>query len=456
MSVLFWFDTSVYGFAAVLAAGLSMLSLSVGRGAAVNRIFAVFTFLVALSSVTAVLVRISLMFGAGYPSFWLHVSAFAFCLMGPVLLIFSAMYCGWRSRVIHAASLAGVAVISALSYYLFSNALLSGPRLGGYGQFIYDISPMGLSMSAIPLGYYAWSFYIFWKMRKKTGENFLFTAVSVLMAGFILGGLIRLDFPVMPAAITVCVLCLGHALVRRQILNPLKEYNVELEAEVSRRTEELSSITEELRIALKEKELLIREIHHRIKNNIQIILGLFGIYCTEITDHRMLRIFREVEQRIKTILLVHEMLYKSDCALNISFSEYLRCMIGYLSEAYDLRHRNIRLNEDIEPIELGMTQSINIGLIFTELFSNAMKYAFPDDVSADKVITVTVKDAGGSVRLEISDNGIGLPGNVDMATTGSFGLSMVYLLATQQMKGSISVESGSGTRFVISIPIEKP
>ncbi len=214
---------------------------------------------------------------------------------------------------------------------------------------------------------------------------------------------------------------------------------------------ERKRIEEELKRSLEEKEILLREIHHRVKNNLSIISSLLNLQSGMIkTPEQALAAFRNSRERIQAMSLVHEELYKSTDYSRVDMEEYVGKLAGQLAVAYG-RDRNIDLVLEIEKIDLDVSTSIPCGLILNELVTNAYKYAFPDRRPGSIRIRLA-SSPGGFAELTVSDDGIGLPEEADSESTGSLGLTLVRLL-TDQLRGTLRIGTDEGTTFSIRFPL---
>jgi PAS domain S-box-containing protein len=203
-----------------------------------------------------------------------------------------------------------------------------------------------------------------------------------------------------------------------------------------------------LTASLKEKEILLQEIHHRVKNNMQVISSLLKLQAETIQEETLRAPFRESEHRVRAMSLVHEKLYQSKDFTHIPFRDYLTSLIRYLYQSYTPKAGTIELVTEIEEIPLTITHAIPCGLIVNELLSNALKHAFPDHRTG--TITIGLRSPEPQVyELTVSDNGIGLPEAIDLKTTQSLGLHLVSILVEDQLKGTIEVERTGGTRVRI-------
>jgi len=206
---------------------------------------------------------------------------------------------------------------------------------------------------------------------------------------------------------------------------------------------------EQIKASLKEKEVLLREIHHRVKNNMQIISSLLAHQMESITDESVTGIFTESQNRIISMSLVHEKLYQSRDLRSIGFEEYINDLGANLFQSYNIQTGNVKLNINVENIFLDIDLAIPAGLIINELITNSLKYAFPGGMKGE--ISVTFRSAGENLlKLVVSDNGIGFPKDLDFRKTRSLGLHLVTILTENQLHGKINMNSNKGTEFQIT------
>lgn len=204
---------------------------------------------------------------------------------------------------------------------------------------------------------------------------------------------------------------------------------------------------ERLRDSLAEKTVLLKEVHHRVKNNLQIICSLFDLQSDHITDESSRKFVRECENRIHSLALVHEKLYQSGTFSSINFRDYIGSLARHLFSTFEQARDLIAFRVDVEDVSLEMDEAIPCGLIINELVSNALKHAFPGD--REGVITIRCRAGeGGLVTLDISDNGVGLPAGLDFRTTETLGLQLVSMLVTQ-LRGEIELLHDEGTAVVV-------
>ena len=200
-----------------------------------------------------------------------------------------------------------------------------------------------------------------------------------------------------------------------------------------------------LRASLEEKEFLLKEIHHRVKNNLQVIASMLRMQAERADDERLLAHFQAAQSRIHSMALVHEKLYRSSDFADINFAEYLRDVTAELFRLYS--KDGVFLETDIQDIRMSVDLAIPCGLIVNELVSNSLKHAFPDGRRG--VITIAMRvDGPDSYLLTVEDTGIGMTATFDPLRGKTLGLNLVSLLV-QQIDGTVKIESRNGTRYAI-------
>jgi len=202
---------------------------------------------------------------------------------------------------------------------------------------------------------------------------------------------------------------------------------------------------ERISAALAEKEILLREIHHRVKNNLQIISALLDLQSDYIRDEQSLGFFRESRDRIKTMALVHERLYNSKDLTSVDFCEYVENLTAHLALSYVEDPDRVSVKLDIADLSLGIEEAIPCGLIINELISNSLKHAFPGGRKGEITVACRIDDES-LIILEVRDNGVGLPAGLDFRNTETLGLQIVTLL-TKQLRGTIEQRNESGASF---------
>jgi PAS domain S-box-containing protein len=205
---------------------------------------------------------------------------------------------------------------------------------------------------------------------------------------------------------------------------------------------------ERIRASLREKELLLKEVHHRVKNNMQIISSLLNIQSRHVKDKKYRELFKKSQNRIHSMALVHEKLYKSKDLARIDFAEYIRNLATHLLLSYNSKPETVKLKIDANDIYLEVDKAIPCAQIANEIITNALLYAFPEGEGGEINIDFH-RDKKGNYTLAISDNGVGIPRDRDYRSTDSLGLLLVSGL-TKQLNGELKLDNSRGTKYTIT------
>jgi len=239
---------------------------------------------------------------------------------------------------------------------------------------------------------------------------------------------------------------LSETFQRLDDMRLMQEHNRALEAEVVERQQ----AEERLRRSLDEKEILLKEIHHRVKNNLQIVSSLIDLQASQAPDLPIQQMFRDSRDRIRSMALLHEKLYQSSDLTHIDLPDYIQILSGELFHSYGAAPDLISLEVEVDEISVGINEAIACGLIINELVSNALKHAFPKERSGKICISLHSTDPG-KLCLVVSDDGVGLPTDLDLATLQSLGLKLVASL-TNQLKGELEFSTTTGAEFRVTFP----
>jgi PAS domain S-box-containing protein len=202
--------------------------------------------------------------------------------------------------------------------------------------------------------------------------------------------------------------------------------------------------------SLKEKDVLLGEIHHRVKNNLQIVHSLLDLQSSQIGDPAVLNMLRDSQNRIRSMALIHQTLYQSHDFAKVDFATFLDSFVPVLVSSYATNPNRVSLDISADGIALPINTAIPCGLIINELVSNALKHAFPDE-QGGKISLEIKADEGGNLLLSVTDDGVGVPQGFDVATAPTLGLQLVTML-TDQLRGSFDIRHADPTQFVIRFP----
>ncbi len=208
---------------------------------------------------------------------------------------------------------------------------------------------------------------------------------------------------------------------------------------------------EGIKASLAEKEVLLKEIHHRVKNNLQVISSLLRLQSRYIQDRRTIEMLKESQNRVRSMALVHEQLYQSQDLSKINFAEYIHNLANNLFQAYEVNEKGVKLRMNIEVVYLNIDTAVHCGLIINELVSNSLKYGFIDRQKGEVYIECSVTNQ--QFMLTVRDNGIGFPANLDFRNSCSLGLRLVCSLVNQ-LRGTIELNSSKGTAIAITFTMQ--
>lgn len=207
----------------------------------------------------------------------------------------------------------------------------------------------------------------------------------------------------------------------------------------------MKTAQDRIKQSLREKEVLLREIHHRVKNNLAIVNSLLSLQSRYTTDEFHRGMFKDTQNRIRSMALAHEKLYQTENLASLKMNEYVDSLIEHLLVSFKILGKPIRIVKNLEEVRLGLEMVVPVGIILTELLSNCFKHAFPTDRGGEISISLKAKTEN-SFELSVADNGVGLGESVDISNPTSFGLNLVKTFA-QQIAGRIRLDPCLGTKF---------
>lgn len=200
---------------------------------------------------------------------------------------------------------------------------------------------------------------------------------------------------------------------------------------------------------IQEKETLVQEMHHRIKNNLQVISSLIHLQSSHIQDSKAILMFKDIQNRLKSMALIHEKLYLSPKAVEIDFDSYIKTLMKYLCQSYKIRSDTLRIQVLVEPLLLNIDTALPCGLIVHELVSNALKYAFPEGFHGTHQIDIILESIEPQrLCLRVEDNGVGFAEPLNLKNLKSFGLQLVQMLV-EQLEGTLAFHQDQKKQFLI-------
>ena len=200
----------------------------------------------------------------------------------------------------------------------------------------------------------------------------------------------------------------------------------------------------------REKEMMLMETHHRVKNNLQVVSSLLYLQSKDIKDEKILQMFRDSQNRVRTMALIHEKLYQSDGLRGVDLADYIKSLANSLIGSYSNSSGTVRLTVDLQPVVLGIEKATPCGLIVNEIISNSLKHAFPNGNEGEiRIILSSAGNDQSAINLVIADNGVGIPKDIGSGKTDTLGLTVVKTL-TDQINGSLEIDRSAGTRYTIS------
>ncbi len=224
-----------------------------------------------------------------------------------------------------------------------------------------------------------------------------------------------------------------------------------LTRELAEKEQKRKIAEENLKRSLAEKEILLKEVHHRVKNNMQIISSILKMQERQINDPRLKIVLEESQNRIRSMALIHENLYRNENLANIMFANYVKSLALNLARTFSEQQEKVIFEYDIDDVYLPLDIGIPCGLIINELISNAFKYAFNGREKGKISISLKQLDEQ-NFKLVLSDNGVGLPDNIDLEKTGSLGMKIVSKLV-KQIDGTMEYAYSNGAKFIIDFKI---
>lgn len=242
---------------------------------------------------------------------------------------------------------------------------------------------------------------------------------------------------------------LSFGLLGALLVSGLSYYAFRTKTQTNKMLEEKNKVISK---ALQEKDILLREIHHRVKNNLQMISALLYLHGKSVDDSTAQEALMESQNRVQSMAMIHQNLYQDENLLGVSINAYLDKLLQHLISSYNIEQNRITIDKHIDVPQLDIDTVIPLALIINELISNALKYAFRDGRKGE--IRIDLQQTAGSIVLEVRDNGMGFPDHFSLESSANFGLKLINILC-DRLGASWSLHTEHGTRINLSIPLKK-
>jgi two-component sensor histidine kinase len=246
---------------------------------------------------------------------------------------------------------------------------------------------------------------------------------------------------------------LADALMRQQPLDPVEEVQRQNQ-ELLRSLYDLRQREEELLAAIAEKEVLLKEVYHRVKNNLQIISSLVSLKARKARDGAVRQELEDVRSRIHSLSILHEKLYQSDDLSRVDLAGYVRDLCSHLRQSFLGKGEGLELTVEADPVSLSLDLAIQLGLLVNEIVTNAFKHAFPQGGSGTIKVALEVDEEARRLVLRVSDNGVGIPAAKHPGGSDSLGMNLIRALAAR-VEGELKIDGGNGTTVTVGMPLDQ-
>jgi two-component sensor histidine kinase len=280
-------------------------------------------------------------------------------------------------------------------------------------------------------------------------QCYSYISEGILLAKGILF-IIKWDFIIV--GIVALLIILGVAFIGYRQKLRISRQLLQKQKEINQQNQIIQNLTADKGRLLDEKDWLLKEVHHRVKNNLQIVMSLLNTQSAFLKNNAALAAIRESQNRVQAIALIHQKLYSSSNVAYIDIAVYISELVNYLADCYDAHDRGIRFEQQIEPVKLDVAQAIPVGLMLNEAITNAIKYAFPHGRGYVNISLGSLDD--NNIMLNIADNGIGLPHDFEIKEASSLGMEMMKALS-KQLDGNFKMENNDGVVITLVFRAEK-
>ena len=376
-------------------------------------------------------------------SLWLTLAGFSLILMTLYLYRFSYFFVNKNNHLFTVFFIIlNMTVISLFIVHLHT-PLFYNPHLNFNGYMTIDYHWLGLTGSIFFNLLWLLSLVNLWKVRHIEGIHYLVISILIYGGGILLGGSRLIKFPSMPIAVLISNIFLGYVIIGKRILSPLREKSIKLEHEIMKRM----NLEKNIHSVKKDRSILLNEVQHRVRNNLQIISSLAHFNSTFMETHNTQAVLNRFQNLIQSMSFVHNYIYENKDLSNINFSNLVKHMINNIRM---VTHKSdtFLIKQNIKNIHLPSNKAIPCGMVLYELILNVYKHAFPDHFKGKPTLHISMRNINSHIyEIIVKDNGIGLPEKFNLNTTDSIGLKLVKIIVQKQLEGSIEVDNGKGVTF---------
>jgi len=377
------------------------------------------------------------------PSLWLTLTGLFLILMTIFLYRFTCFFVNKNNRLVNSIFiLLNIIMIGFFIIHLHT-PLFYNPHLNVNGFITVDFHWLGLAGSSLFNLVWIVSLVNLWKARHMDGVNYLILSILIYGGGILLGASRFIAIPTVPIAILISNVFLGHVIVCKRIISPLREKSIKLEHEILKRMK----LERNIHSVKEDRTILLSELHHRVRNNLQIISSLAHFHSGYLQTYSTPVILNRFQDLMQSMAFVHDYIYGNNDLNKINFSNFINelinkiRMIGYKSDTLMVR-------KNIKSKNFPFDKAIPCGIVLYELILNVYKHAFPEHYKGKPVLDIEVRSLkSDAYEITVQDNGIGLPENFNLNNINSIGLKLVKILIEGQLGGSMEVAGERGTVF---------
>lgn len=381
------------------------------------------------------------------PEFWLTLTGFSLALITFSLYKFSFLYVNKQNRFYNIIFYSLLISTTFLFIAHLYNPLFFDSQISAIGFVTTDFhwtGFLGLLLINLP---WLLSMYLLCKVHYVKGVKLLILSIAIYGGGLLFGLTRIIHIPIIPVTTFISNLILGYTIVKKQVINPIREKSIRLEQELIK----IIELEENIQSYKKDRSHLLKEIHHRVRNNLQVISSLAHYHSKHIQKNNSWAIMDRFQELIQSMAFVHSCMYINKNFADINFSEYINKLNIRIKQSYPLPG-NLVVKQNIMNPVLSVNQAISCGIVFYELISNVYKHAFPENYQGNPTLELTLHDLDNDeFEIIVHDNGVGMPVHFDFNNIDTIGLELVKILVEEQLQGHIDLIKGNGTMFIIRI-----